>query len=149
MERRFSLFEAYGASFTKIRQAAFMYRVPDLVWTFINNRPATSRREEAAPLPAESTETLLFRGRVDGAAELEAALLGTEGSRWKDGERARDHGKVFGEVAASESWKVPHHVGLDSPLAAQLGEDCAEVATAARGRRVRDLERRALPPRAP
>ena len=101
MERLSSLLEAPGASFTKIRQAASVYSVPDLVWTFINNRPETSRREEAAPLPAESTETLLFGRRVDGAAELEAALLGKEKTRRPDPERPRDHGKIRKEVAAT------------------------------------------------
>ena len=79
MERRFSLLEAHGASFTKIRQAASVYSVPDVERPFTDHRPATSRREAAAPLPAESTETLLFGRRLDGAPELEAALLGEEG----------------------------------------------------------------------
>ena len=147
MEGLSSLLEAHGASSTKIRQAAFMYRVPDLDWTFINNRPETSRREAAAPLPAESTETLLFGRRLDGAPKLEAALLGAASPRQVHGARARNHGKVFGEVAPNESWKVPHDVGLQHNLAAQPREDCAEVATAARSNSVRDLERRALPAR--
>ena len=145
MERRFSLLEAHGASFTKIRQAAFMYCVPDLVRPLTDHRPETSRREAAAPLPAESTETLLFGRRLDGAPELEAALLGAAGARPVHGARPRDYRKVFGEVAAHETWKVPHDVGLDNTLAAQPREGCPEVATAARINSVRDLERRALP----
>ena len=76
-----------------------MYCVPDLVWTFINNRPEAGGSEEAAPLPAEGTETLLFGRRVDGAAELEAALLGAAGPRQVHGARARDPGKVCETVA--------------------------------------------------
>ena len=99
MEGLFSLLEAPGASFTEIRQAASVCGVPDVERPFTDHRPATSRREAAAPLPAAGAAALLFRRRVDGAPELEAALLGTEGSRWKDGERPRDHGEILETVA--------------------------------------------------
>ena len=142
MERLSTVLEAPGASFTKIRQAAFIYSVPDLVRPFTDHRPATSRGEAAAPLPAAGAEALLFGRRLDGAPELEAALLGAAGARPVHRARARDHGEVCEEVAATESWKVPHDVGLHSFMDAQPREDCAEVATAARSNSVRDLERR-------
>ena len=104
MEGLLSLFEAPGASFTEIRQAASVYSVPDVERPFTDHRPATSRREAAAPLPAESTETLLFGRRLDGAPKLEAALLGAAGARPVHGARARDYRKMFGEVAPNETW---------------------------------------------
>ena len=148
MERLFGLLEAHGASFTKIRQAAFMYRVPDVEWPFTDHRSKKGGSEAAAPLPAESTEALLFGRRLDGAPELEAALLGAAGAREAHGARPRDHGAMFGEVAAHETWKVPHDVGLHNNLAAQPREDRPAVATAARINCLRHVERRALPPRA-
>ena len=99
MEGLLSLLEAYGASFTKIRQAAFMHSVPDVDRPLTDHRPATSRREAAAPLPAAGVEALLFGRRLDGAPELEAALLGAAGARWKDGEWARDHGEILETLA--------------------------------------------------
>ena len=101
MERLFSLFKAYGASYYAVRQAAFMYSVPDLVRPAPHNRPEAGGGEAVAPLPAEGTETLLFGRRVDGAAELEAALLGEEKTRRPDPERPRDHGKIREKVAAT------------------------------------------------
>ena len=142
MERLSSLLEAAGASFTKIRQATSVYSVPDVERPFTDHRPEASRREAAAPLPAAGVEALLFGRRLDGAPELEAALLGEAGARPVHGARARYHGKVSGEVAAHESWKVPHDVGLHSFMDAQPREDCPAVATAARINSVRDLERR-------
>ena len=99
MEGRFGVYEAFRKTFTKIRQAAFMYRVPDVDRPCTDHRPKKGGGEAAAPLPAAGAEALLLRGRVDGAPELEAALLSNEGPRWKDGERPRDHGTVCAEVA--------------------------------------------------
>ena len=99
MEGLLSVYSSNGASYYAVPQAASVCGVSDVDRPFTDHRPATSRREAAAPLPAAGAEALLFRRRLDGAPKLEAALLGTEGSRWKDGERARDRRAILEKVA--------------------------------------------------
>ena len=99
MEGLFGLFEAFRKTLATLRQAAFMYCVPDVERPFTDHRPEAGGSEAVAPLPAATAETLLFGRRVDGTPKLEAALLGEAGARWKDGERARDHGKILETVA--------------------------------------------------
>ena len=97
--RLLSVRASVGAARSEVRQAASVCGVPDVERPFTDHRSKKSGSEAAAPLPAAGAEALLFGRRVDGAPKLEAALLGTEGSRWKDGERARDHGEILETVA--------------------------------------------------
>ena len=75
MEGLLSVYAHLERLFTKVRQAAFMRGVPDVDRPCTDHRPKKAAARSITPLPAAGAEALLLRGRVDGAPELEAALL--------------------------------------------------------------------------
>ena len=99
--RLLSVRASVGAARSEVRQAASVCGVSDVERPPPHHRPEAGGSEAVAPLPAESTETLLFGRRVDGAAELEAALLGEAGPGWMYSEWPRDHGTLCEKVAAT------------------------------------------------